>query len=214
MAFFIAEGYVHTSDVKGYIKRLAIFALVSWPAFTLFEYGALPVMIYPVARGNISGAFEIALGSGGYMLAVFPWFGVIYTLLLSLLAVYVWDKSTDTGKRNAQLAALCILSIFGDWAVFDILYALNFFINRNDSKRKWINFIIITFIQIALVCAKSSDYIWSLYQLGIFMVPVLIGIFYNGKSGSKGRFHKWFFYIFYPAHLLIIALIKLLLNQM
>lgn len=28
-AFMVAEGYVHTSDVKKYIKRLFVFALIS-----------------------------------------------------------------------------------------------------------------------------------------------------------------------------------------
>ncbi|MBO4407961.1 MAG: hypothetical protein J5786_01650 [Clostridiales bacterium] len=31
---------------------------------------------------------------------------------------------------------------------------------------------------------------------------------YNGKGGSKSSFNKWFFYIYFPAHMLILALIK------
>ncbi|MCQ2972519.1 MAG: conjugal transfer protein TraX [archaeon] len=35
---------------------------------------------------------------------------------------------------------------------------------------------------------------------------------YNGESGKKSAFNKWFFYIFYPGHLLIIGLIRLALH--
>ncbi|MDE7366459.1 MAG: conjugal transfer protein TraX, partial [Lachnospiraceae bacterium] len=50
----------------------------------------------------------------------------------------------------------------------------------------------------------------ALYQLGIFMVPLLIQFCYNGEGGSRKPIHKWFFYIFYPAHLVLLGLLKLL----
>ena len=45
MAFMIAEGYVHTRDVKKYAIRLGIFALISWPPFSLFENGVWPSLV-------------------------------------------------------------------------------------------------------------------------------------------------------------------------
>ncbi|MEE0692254.1 MAG: TraX family protein [Lachnospiraceae bacterium] len=36
--------------------------------------------------------------------------------------------------------------------------------------------------------------------------------FYNGKSGKKSTvFSKWFFYVFYPVHLLILGILRLVL---
>ena len=37
---------------------------------------------------------------------------------------------------------------------------------------------------------------------------VIMTVFYNGKKGKHPVFSKWFFYIFYPAHVLVIALLK------
>ncbi|MBS7258550.1 hypothetical protein [Methanobrevibacter gottschalkii] len=45
-----------------------------------------------------------------------------------------------------------------------------------------------------------------MFRLGIFLVPFLL-LFYNGKPGSKASIHKWFFYIFYPTHLIFIGIL-------
>ena len=102
---------------------------------------------------------------------------------------------------------LCILSVFGDWAMFDVLYALTFFRYRENPREKWL-----TFSGITLVCCVSmlgNEPIWSgLFQLGIFLVIPLIQYCYNGESGSKKPFHKWFFYVFYPLHLLVLGILR------
>lgn len=46
-------------------------------------------------------------------------------------------------------------------------------------------------------------------------VPILVSAFvilylYNGRRAARGRtFYKWFFYVFYPAHLLVLGLLRL-----
>lgn len=48
-------------------------------------------------------------------------------------------------------------------------------------------------------------------QLGVFLaIPLLCC--YNGKRGSGGRAAKWGFYIFYPAHLLVLWILNLALG--
>ena len=190
MAYFVAEGYYYTKDVKKYALRLGLFALLSWVPFVYFEFGSLPVVI---ENGSV---------------IILPFFGVLYTLLLGLIAIWIWDKGKfPTPIKVLCVIGLCILSLFGDWPVFDVLWCLFLFIYRDSPKQKWISFSCV-----AVGCCLmnfTSDPWWSgLWMTGIFMVPFLIQFCYNGKPGSKHSFHKWFFYIFYPAHLAVLGVLR------
>ena len=186
MAIMVAEGYQYTRNVKKYALRLGLFALISWVPFSLFETGT------PFA----------------------PQFGVIYTLFLGLMAICVWDRTKlPKWLKIVIIVLLCILSLFGDWPIFDVLWPFFLFIYRDDKKKKWTSFIVITIIECVFIIGLSilgGQPFAQLFQLGAFMVPVIFLYFYNGESGSRHPFHKWFFYIFYPLHLLILAYIFVL----
>lgn len=188
MAYFVAEGYHYTRNVKKYALRLGVFALLSWIPFVYFEYGTLPIVIQ-------DGSVQVR-----------PYFGVLYTLLLGLLAIWLWDKGKCPKLvKILGIIGLCVLSIVGDWAIFDVLWCLFLYIFREDAKGKWIAFCCVGFF----VCSPMFIFGWEqLFQIGIFMVPLLIQFCYNGESGSKKPVHKWFFYVFYPAHLLVLGLLK------
>ena len=90
MAYMLAEGYHYTRNVKKYAMRLGIFAVISWLPFSYFESGGIR-----------------------------PAFGVIYTLFLSLLAIWFWDKAKcSLSVKWLDIFGLCLLSVFGDWAIF------------------------------------------------------------------------------------------------
>ena len=204
MAYFLVEGYLHTRSVKKYARRLGIFSLVSWAPFTFFEFGVPPIILL---KGDLTarlGGISFYLQSLDLSFAVYPFFGVIYTLFLSLLAVWLWDKGhCPKWCKILGIFGLCILSFLGDWPVFDILFALFFFVYRDQPKKKWIAFCI-TAMAVFLINGLSFT---TLFQFGMFMVPFLIHFCYNGEGGSKKPIHKWFFYLFYPVHLLILGLL-------
>lgn len=179
MAYFVGEGYSYTRDVRNYQKRLALFELISWPAFTYFESGSL-----------------------------LPAQSVLFTLFLGLTAIRIWEspRMKKTGKIIC-IILLCLLSCIGDWAFMNVLSCLFVHIYRNRPKAKWTAFTLTYFIPNALLMIfVGFQSAW--FQAGVLLVPLMLAFLYNGQCGSKAKFHKWFFYLFYPAHLAVLGFLR------
>ncbi|MCI1964854.1 MAG: conjugal transfer protein TraX [Oscillospiraceae bacterium] len=182
MCFFLAEGYAHTHNFQKYALRLGIFALISHVPFVFFEAGE-PLRLFP--------------------------FSVIYTLLLSLLAICAYDKIENQLLRVMTILGLCVLSLPGDWMCFDILFALAFWQNRGNFRRQARAFSIVAAAMVvggALTMFFEGYSIGSqLFQAGVFLCLPILSL-YNGQRGG-GRYSRWTFYLFYPAHLLVLGLL-------
>lgn len=191
MCFFIAEGYFHTHNVKKYALRLGIFALISYLPYIFFESHQWP------PDGKHWGDLN-----------------VIYTLFLSLLALWAWDKIQNKALRILAVVVLCLFAIPGDWMFFAVLYTLAFGIHRGDFKEqaKWFTIITIVMVILASVgdMAMHLAFCKDFFQLGVFLALPLLAM-YNGERGGN-KYSKWIFYIFYPTHLLILAMIAILIK--
>jgi len=186
MCFFLAEGFEHTSSRKKYGIRLLVFAVISQVPYALMHYGDL---------------WHLDMN-------------MIYTLFLSFLVLCVYDRTPDSNIRWLYIGALIGATFIGDWGIFGPLYVLSFYIYRGNRKWQVICFSAISaaVVMVDTAYCISHDYHWygELWQLGLFLfLPVLFR--YKGEAGSRAVFHKWFFYIFYPAHMLIIWLFKYIL---
>ena len=183
MAYFIAEGYAHTRDITKYRRRLGIFALISWFPCIFLYFGPDGLRQQP------------------QMLIIQS---VMTTFYLAVLAMCVWDnKKFSKIKRMILVVLICLISIITDFPVVGVLAPMFHYFLKNDKKKRWICLGVSYLAFFALAFAGKG-----ITALGLLLVPVILLFVYNGQGGRKSAFNKWFFYIFYPAHLVILSVIK------
>ncbi|MDD6794921.1 MAG: TraX family protein [Clostridiaceae bacterium] len=189
MCYFIAEGFYYTHSKSKYALRLGVFALISQPAYTLAHHKTLATL-------NL----------------LTDW-NVIFTLLIGLCILCCHESISNSFLKWTSVVLLIALSSMGDWGIIAPIWILIFYIFRNDNKKKFGIFAFLAGLEvlsdISFMIYKYNCWYAELWQAGIFLVIPLL-LMYNGKKGNNNEFHKWTFYIFYPLHLLLIGLIKLL----
>lgn len=196
-AFMIVEGYTHTRDLKKYILRLFVFALIS----------EIP--------------FNLMVGSNVFY---YPHQNVLWTFLCGILLIHLNEKAKQSGKVVLRILALTgslavgfAVGVFGlvDYLHAGIFTVLVFYFFK---ERKWWNFILQAVILYYLNTELIGGYGYELQLFGkdfflvqqSFAVLALIPIWlYKGKQGPHNKFLKYFYYWFYPVHMLILALIKM-----
>ena len=81
-----------------------------------------------------------------------------------------------------------------------------------NSRKKWTAFGIVAAVEVGLSMGMNTlggaGPMRSFFQTGVVLVPLVMIFLYNGKPGSRNAFHKWFFYVFYPLHILILYFVK------
>ena len=189
MSILLAEGYQYTRDRKKYALRLFIFAMITWIPYSIYSQGKWPF-------------FGIDM------------FGMIFTLFVAFMTIWMWDSyQAKKSLKVLLVAAFCAISLLGDWSICAVLWALFAYIYRDNPRKKWISFYIVGAVEVHIAMFLSGSIARGLFQSGIFLVPVFLTFFYNGKPGSRKPFHKWFFYVFYPLHLLVIHIIVMYLRM-
>lgn len=186
MAYLLAEGYYHTRSVKKYLLRMGVFALISAPAFSFYE-------------------------AGGYWRGMYG-FGMIYTLFLGLLAIAAWEKKQwPAALRICLVALLCALSTAGDWMIVGVLWPLVFAIYRGQPRRQYQVFGLVAAWFATWLLLSQAQYTPALWWSGLCQYGTLLAIpllaRYNGTLGG-GKGMKWLFYVFYPAHLVLLGVLQ------
>ena len=184
MCFVLAQGFIHTSNRKKYFVRLIGFAIISQLPFSYFGFGS-----YTGPMGN-----------------------VIFTLACAFAIMGVIENLNKIGRVPAIVAIvlLLFLSMLSDWIIFAPMFTLSIYLNKDSKDRQALGYLIVSLISFAAgtYFAIKNGQLWQyqFWQLGtVLVIPIIYA--YNGKQGSKAAFNKWFFYIFYPAHLMILGIL-------
>lgn len=186
--FFITEGYIYTRNVKKYALRLFLFSIVSHFAYC-FAFG---INYIPFTRGSI-----------------FNQTSVMWSLLLGLVSIMIYDSKMKGIYKFLLICLVCILAFPADWSMIGTLMVLYGYINKDNFNKRMFVIPFFTFFY-ALVFAIFLNPAYGILQMcTIFTIPLLKK--YNNKPGNC-KWMKWFFYIIYPAHLIICGLIRLALH--
>ncbi len=176
--FLLAEGFQKTRNVKRYLGRMLLFALISEVPFDLAFSGRLWNMQYQ---------------------------NVFFTLFIGLMVIAglrlvdqrlagpeTWRKLAGVGLYAVIIVAgsALALALKTDYSFKGILAITVLYLFRSHRKAQiWAGVIIFLLMDgMEMIAALSFLLIW----------------FYNG---ARGRQNKYFFYFFYPAHLLVLWLI-------
>ena len=192
MAFFIAEGFYKTSNLKKYFLRLLSFALITHFPFQYFYYGRIPLFSQQT----------------GDTLVTFATTSIMYTLLLGLTVLIIWKKTAmNDGVKLILTVLLLFLAIPGDYAYFGVLLVMAFGFNYpNRPSQLLFGALVISVLALPMIFSGSGT---SLFMAATYL-PLYLIQRYNGELG-KARQYKWFFYWFYPVHLVLIALAKVVI---
>ena len=196
-AFLIVEGYCHTSNLKKYVKRLLLFALLS----------EIP--------------FNLAMGSS----IIYPFHqNVLWTFLMAIGLIH-WNEKAASGKRwrrilvgvvSIPIAYLAGILTMADFYQAGVLTVLVFYFFRG---RKWPNLvgqlIALAYINLEMLGGYGYEFqilgrTFFLARQGFALLALLPIWLYRGRQGYHTRAFQYACYLFYPVHLLILGLLKFL----
>ena len=154
--------------------------------------------------------FQEAVGA-----AAFNMLFTLFFLLSDPLCQGVYQKA---GGTDCAIICLTACTLFGDWALLAAVFTLLFDWSRGDKKKTaWaygIAFVVfggINFLSYYMAGDAMGQALLRTLAAGggIIVSGVIMLCFYNGKKSPRsGKFGKWFFYVYYPAHLAVLVLLR------
>lgn len=196
-AFLIAEGAARTRSMPKYLARLTLFAVISEPFF-YFAFHRVELtwsgFLENLSRGNLNNVF--------------------FTLALGAAAIFLYQKLEEKTAQRRWLmfvpASLLLIFAAGyvgsDYGMMGVLLIIALYL----AKTKWQKCLVIVFWALSLYVISYGAYVsgYNVMQ-GIFAVLSCVPVWlYNGKRGKPV---KWSFYVYYPAHLLVLTCLGQLL---
>ena len=196
-AFLAVEGFFHTGNLKRYMGRMLIFALVSEVPFNLMMSGSI---IYPFHQ-NVLWSFLISLG--------------LMWLNEKARAKKKWWLSLLTAAGTLALGWILGLISFVDYNYAGIMMTMAFYFFRGNKwwqfagqvlAMKYINFYMGGMVYEFMLFGREVSFPQQGFAI-FALVPIWL---YNGQRGTQNKVMKWFNYAFYPVHMLILWLMMLI----
>ena len=197
-AFMIVEGYFHTRSLKKYVGRLFLFAVLSEIPFNLVMGSSL---FYPLHQN------------------------VLWTFLIAVFLMYLNESAKKKGKLWFRIVTcigtLCLAFVLGlvtfvDYHYAGVLTVLVFYFFRG---RKWWQFcgqlLCLYYINVEVLSGFYYEvnlfgYTFSIVRQAFALLALIPMWLYRGKQGPYNKVIKYVYYGFYPVHLLVLVLIRMI----
>lgn len=192
-AFGTAEGVFHTSSVKRYNIRLYVAAAVMLLGNIILNtgFGTVKTLLYENAF------LTIALG-------------------VSALAVFEKRKRADRRKNLFRLLAGSVLMVCGFFCQYGYIMIpvmlCSYYLRGKPKKRDYmlIAFSMVLLISDFIAGGTMSDIAGRIIANSNFLFVLVVPFIhlYSGRRGSKSKVMQYFFYVYYPLHIWVIAIIQ------
>lgn len=194
MCFFVAEGYHYTKNINKYTFRLFLFAIISHFAYIFASNDFVDIKSFiPFYYGDFLNQTS-----------------VMWSLAWGLVMLRIVNNDKfKSAYKILLIIVICIITLPSDWSCIAALCIMAIGTNRSDFKKQmiWMLFYVALY---SVVYFFAIDKVYGILQIGVVLSVAIIAM-YNGNRGKSqkiNKFMKWFFYIYYPLHLIVIGLIN------
>ena len=186
------------------LKLIAVLAMVLDHAATVFLADTAPAALFFHAVGQIAAPIMC------FLCTVWEfWYvtGVLWGLFLGLLAVTLWKRlRAPVWVRLLLLGLCCLLAYPANWNYIAVLWIFGFAVFRESPKKQWAFFGLVTLLYVLQYFVYGSTLPVWLRPFVLLCVPLLLC--YNHTLGRRSKVLQWGYYLFYPAHLLVLTLLR------
>ena len=138
---------------------------------------------------------------------MYDFYNIIFNLFLGFMCLYALEDIKNVVYKCFVVFLVFIVSCFCDYGMLSLVMILMFYFCNGRNFRIFC-YCLISLIYIVYRTIVSESVLTFIIFNGLFLfVPLLF--LYNGNKGKYNL--KYLFYGFYPAHLLIIYFISILL---
>jgi hypothetical protein len=125
---------------------------------------------------------------------------ILFTFSLAIGSIWLYQEVRKKTGRPVAVGALLFAPILADglnteYGIYGVLTIYAFYFLRNDKIAA-----LLTFAGLTVVYVISAGLVIQMYAL-FAVLPLFM---YNGRRGLNNIAAKYFFYVFYPAHMMLI----------
>lgn len=236
-AFFIVEGFKKTRNIKSYITRMHIFAIISQIPFILafsyenyVDFGASTFFLYrykslifiiPMILFYITYIGEKKIDFSTIVVAIARLITPI-SLKYKSYTLLIGENLNIFYELGASLILLTYINKIKDYKIINQFLIITsiiltfYYISTiaNYNKAAMLLILALYLFDYGKVLKSLIIILWGyyLYSYGFiyFSFVVLVAIMLLLYNGKKGKSMKYLFYAFYPMHLIILVIMNLL----